>query len=197
MSAAELTPDEGAVSADEENGANVSSQELLTEHDPAVAAELIPWRLVVPVCLLQIVEAFNSSSIFSYIGFMILDFGLLAGSEQPENSTGYYAGFLGAIFYVGQLGSSFVWGVLADRFGKRPVLLLGSAGTLITCLAFGFAWSFWFALLVSLFTYVFTFLTTLICRRGSWEDCSMGILGLPSRCLARLARAKRSRNCLD
>jgi MFS family permease len=86
--------------------------------------------------------------LFSYIGFMILDFGLLQNAEEPQNATGYYAGLLGAIFYVGQLGSSFVWGVLADKFGKRPVMLLGSAGTLITCLAFGFAWTFWFALVV-------------------------------------------------
>lgn len=122
----------------------------------------IPYKIVAPLCLLQIVEAFNGTSIFSYIGFMILDFKMV----DDENKVGFYAGFLGSSFYVGQLFSSFVWGVLSDRIGKRKtgclcvpsfffsekntgrVLLAGACGTLFFCLAFGFAFNFWFAMVI-------------------------------------------------
>lgn len=38
------------------------------------------------------------------------------------------------------------WGGVSDRFGRKPVLLLGCAGTLLSLLIVGFAQSFWVAL---------------------------------------------------
>jgi len=39
------------------------------------------------------------------------------------------------------------WGGLSDRIGRKPVLLLGCAGTLLSLLVVGFAPNFWIALL--------------------------------------------------
>ena len=39
------------------------------------------------------------------------------------------------------------WGSLSDRIGRKKVLLLGSAGTLISLVILGFAQNFWIALL--------------------------------------------------
>lgn len=38
------------------------------------------------------------------------------------------------------------WGSLSDRIGRKPVLLLGCAGTTASLLMVGFAQNFWFAL---------------------------------------------------
>ena len=39
------------------------------------------------------------------------------------------------------------WGGLSDRIGRKPVLLFGCAGTLLSLLVVGFAPNFWIALL--------------------------------------------------
>lgn len=39
------------------------------------------------------------------------------------------------------------WGGLSDRLGRKPVLLLGCAGTVLSLLVVGFSFNFWIALL--------------------------------------------------
>lgn len=104
--------------------------------------EHIPWRLVVPLLLLQLSEAFCGSSLFSYLPFFVQE-----ALDVPASQVGLYAGFLASSYYVGQLLSSFVWGVASDRFGKRPCIMLGSCATLVASLLMGFANTFWMALL--------------------------------------------------
>lgn len=69
---------------------------------------------------------------------MVLDFGLVTDTDEA----GYYAGLLGACYFFGQFLSSFAWGMLSDRFGKRPCLIAGSLGTLVSCVAFAFSPNF-------------------------------------------------------
>jgi MFS family permease len=38
------------------------------------------------------------------------------------------------------------WGGVSDRVGRKPVLLIGCIGTLVSLLVVGFASSFWLAL---------------------------------------------------
>lgn len=38
------------------------------------------------------------------------------------------------------------WGGLSDRIGRKPVLLLGCAGTMLSLLLVGISTNFWFAL---------------------------------------------------
>ncbi len=79
-------------------------------------------------------ESFNSSGLFSYSAFLVSDF-----LAVPIDSAGFAAGFLQAASYFGMFLSSFWWGAASDRFGKRPMLLLGTVGSLVSCLAFGFS----------------------------------------------------------
>lgn len=78
--------------------------------------------------------------------------GMVPGNDlttcMRRNGAGWYVGFLGASYYAGQAASSFAWGVLSDRFGRRPILLLGSFGTFLSCAAFGFCTNYWAALTV-------------------------------------------------
>jgi len=38
------------------------------------------------------------------------------------------------------------WGILSDRVGRKPVLLFGCAGTVVSLLVVGFSTNFWMAL---------------------------------------------------
>src|SRR3989449_11651205 len=52
-------------------------------------------------------------------------------------------GFLTASFPVAQLASSPIWGRVSDRYGRRPVLLVGLAGSAVAYVIFGVASALW------------------------------------------------------
>jgi MFS family permease len=60
---------------------------------------------------------------------------------------GYRAGFMGSAFSLGSLCGNFMWGLAADRYGRRPALLCGLIGTVISATLFGFSPTFAVALL--------------------------------------------------
>lgn len=62
------------------------------------------------------------------------------------SQTATYAGVLISSFCVSEALLCFYWGSLSDRIGRKPVLLIGCAGTMISMLCFGFAHNFWLAL---------------------------------------------------
>ncbi|CAM9838758.1 unnamed protein product [Ectocarpus sp. 8 AP-2014] len=50
---------------------------------------------------------------------------------------GYYSSWLLISYTVGGLLSSYPWGIFADRFGRKPVMLIGVCGTGLFSIAFG------------------------------------------------------------
>lgn len=56
-----------------------------TEAPPPTEAvsSALPWGKVIPIYIAIWCEAFNSSSIFAYVGYMILDFGLSKDKNDP------------------------------------------------------------------------------------------------------------------
>lgn len=88
--------------------------------------------------------AANNSSIwmiFSYLPFMIKHYYPSYSAEE----LGYRAGILGSVYHAGNLIGSFAWGVFADKYGRRPALLYGLCGTLLSAACFGFSPTFGFA----------------------------------------------------
>jgi len=55
----------------------------------------------------------------------------------------WMVGWLISAFAVAQLISSPVWGKFSDRYGRRPAMLIGLAGSAIAYVVFGFANSLW------------------------------------------------------
>lgn len=63
-----------------------------------------------------------------------------------ENDASFYAGILISAFSLCEAASGMFWGGVSDRIGRKPVVLLGCCGTMLSLLMVGFAKSFWFAL---------------------------------------------------
>jgi MFS family permease len=70
--------------------------------------------------------------------FPLLPFYALRLGGEP-----WIVGFLVAAFSVAQLASSPIWGRVSDRYGRRPVLLIGLASSAVGFVVFGFADSIW------------------------------------------------------
>eukprot|EP01125_Pyxidicula_operculata_P013543 TRINITY_DN4499_c0_g1_i2.p1 TRINITY_DN4499_c0_g1~~TRINITY_DN4499_c0_g1_i2.p1 ORF type:complete len:375 (-),score=72.57 TRINITY_DN4499_c0_g1_i2:663-1787(-) len=106
----------------------------------------VPWSKIIPVLLLTFSEAFNDYSLFSYVGYMVLD--LMPELKEDTTRLGTFGGILGSAFFFGAFLSSFIWGRLADRFGKKRILLIGTTSTCITTLAFGFSPNYIYAVIM-------------------------------------------------
>lgn len=78
-------------------------------------------------------SAISISSLFPYVGFMVVDFGL-----SDKNDAGYYAGFIGSAMMFGRFVSSFYWGQKADAIGRKPVLICGLVSVITMSIFFGF-----------------------------------------------------------
>jgi MFS family permease len=58
----------------------------------------------------------------------------------------FWAGILIGAFSFFEALSSYYWGALSDRIGRKPVILFGCTGTIFSLLFIGFAPNFWVAL---------------------------------------------------
>jgi MFS family permease len=78
-----------------------------------------------------------------FIGYMILDFGLVSS----EDKAGYFAGFLAGTFSIAQFFTSILFGILADKVSKKTVVLISTIGCIGMVLMFGFSPNIYVAVL--------------------------------------------------
>jgi hypothetical protein len=86
----------------------------------------------------RICEPIAFMSIFPYIYVLIESFNITDNSNQIT----FYGGMVTSAFALAEAMSSSIWGRLSDKFGRKPILLCGLAGTGISMVAFGFATTF-------------------------------------------------------
>jgi MFS family permease len=72
---------------------------------------------------------------------MVKDFNVANGSDAS-----FFAGILVSAFSLAEALTGMFWGSFSDRVGRKPVLLSGCLGTMISLLLVGFARNFWVAL---------------------------------------------------
>ncbi|XP_009121733.1 protein ZINC INDUCED FACILITATOR-LIKE 1-like isoform X1 [Brassica rapa] len=102
-----------------------------------------PFSELVTVWLIVLSTALPVSSLFPFLYFMIGDFNI----AKKEEDIGFYAGFVGCSLMLGRTLTSVVWGIVADRYGRKRVILIGTASVVIFNTLFGLSVNYWMAII--------------------------------------------------
>lgn len=102
-----------------------------------------PFSELLTVWLIVLCTALPISSLFPFLYFMIGDFNI----AKKEEDIGFYAGFVGCSFMLGRTLTSVICGIVADRYGRKPVILIGTASVVIFNTLFGLSVNFWMAII--------------------------------------------------
>ncbi|XP_058108923.1 protein ZINC INDUCED FACILITATOR-LIKE 1-like [Magnolia sinica] len=101
----------------------------------------IPLKEFIYVWIAALCSSLPVSSLFPFLYFMIRDFHI-----AKEQDIGFYVGCVGAAFMLGRAFTSVLWGVVADRYGRKPVVLLGVLSVIVFNTLFGLSLNFWMAI---------------------------------------------------
>ncbi|KAK4462267.1 putative drug efflux system protein [Cladorrhinum samala] len=93
------------------------------------------------LAIVRLAEPIALTSIFPYAWALIKRFEI--GNEDDAS---FYAGLLISSFALAEASMGMYWGGLSDRIGRKPVLLLGCVGTMLSMVMVGFASNIWIAL---------------------------------------------------
>ncbi|KAL0953881.1 hypothetical protein HGRIS_005055 [Hohenbuehelia grisea] len=116
-----------------ENGSSTRSPD---ESRPATP---LPKLQLFIVLLMQAAEPISSTVIFPFINQWVRETGVTHGDEAK---TGYYAGVIGSIFFIAECVTVLFWGRASDRFGRKPILLLGMLGLSFSMFSAGLSTSY-------------------------------------------------------
>ena len=94
------------------------------------------------VAIYRIAEPIALTSCFPYAWAMVKDFHVGDGDNAS-----FYAGLFISAFSGAESLTGMFWGSLSDRIGRKPVLLIGCGGTMLSMVIVGCATSFWVAML--------------------------------------------------
>lgn len=116
----------------------------MAERLPTVREQLVgfPWMQILVIAVVRVAEPIAFTSLFTYVYFMVRDFGI----AKDDGEVAMYSGYLSSAFAFGQVISSFNWGRFADRFGRKPTILIGLSGSICSLLLLGFSTNYWMAL---------------------------------------------------
>ena len=103
-----------------------------------------PWRWMVPLCFVFVNECVCLTMLYPFVGFMVVDFGLV----EDTNQAGMYAGYIASAFVLGQMCTCSMWGTLSDRIGRVRVICVGLFATMILAPLFGLSANLWQAMAV-------------------------------------------------
>ncbi|XP_010922099.1 protein ZINC INDUCED FACILITATOR-LIKE 1 isoform X4 [Elaeis guineensis] len=102
----------------------------------------IPYKEFAFVWMVTLCTALPISILFPFLYFMIRDLHV----AKREEDIGFYAGFVGASFMFGRALTSAFWGLVADRCGRKPVIVIGICAVIIFNTLFGLSTTYWMAI---------------------------------------------------
>ncbi|KAL1967010.1 hypothetical protein VTN77DRAFT_3534 [Rasamsonia byssochlamydoides] len=109
---------------------------------PSSNDDAFPTTQLFLLAICRVAEPIALTSIFPYSWVMVREFHV-----GNPNDASFYAGLLISAFSFAEALTGLFWGSLSDRVGRKPVLLFGCAGTVLSLLIVGFAANYWVALL--------------------------------------------------
>ncbi|KAG9249297.1 major facilitator superfamily transporter [Calycina marina] len=103
--------------------------------------EKFPTIQLFVLAIVRLAEPIALTSIFPYAWQLVKKF-----EVGDEKDASFYAGLLISSFALAEAMTGMAWGSLSDRVGRKPVLLLGCIGTVMSLLTVGFSSNIWVAL---------------------------------------------------
>ncbi|CAN6330420.1 unnamed protein product [Urochloa humidicola] len=102
----------------------------------------IPYGLFFHTWIINLASCLPVSALFPFLYFMIRDLGIAKRVED----IGFYAGFVGASYMLGRALTSIIWGILADRIGRKPIIVITILSSLVFNTLFGLSMYYWMAI---------------------------------------------------
>ncbi|KAH9958361.1 MFS general substrate transporter [Lactifluus volemus] len=99
----------------------------------------LPSTQILVLLLLQLAEPITCLSINPYINQLVSELPVVGGDERK---VGYYAGILVSLYFAAEAVTILQWSRLSDHIGRKPVLLSGLLGTIVSIIMFGLCRSF-------------------------------------------------------
>ncbi|KAH9169218.1 MFS general substrate transporter [Lactarius sanguifluus] len=112
---------------------------LLRNGNTPRAKTPLPITQIVILLLLQLCEPITSHSIKPYINQLVSELPVVDGDEKK---VGYYAGLIVSLYFAAEAVTVLQWSRLSDKVGRKPVLLFGLLGTIVSIILFGLSRSF-------------------------------------------------------
>uniref|UniRef100_A0A803LZR6 Major facilitator superfamily (MFS) profile domain-containing protein n=1 Tax=Chenopodium quinoa TaxID=63459 RepID=A0A803LZR6_CHEQI len=123
----------------------------------------LPWLHFFFIWIITLCSSLPISSIFPFLYYMVLNttevlfITCLISCEvdanvrdfniaKREEDVSFYAGFEGSAFMIGRTLTAVLWGMVADRYGRKPVMILSTLSVVIFNTMFGLSTNYWMAL---------------------------------------------------
>lgn len=95
----------------------------------------LPAKQLAILAVARFAEPLALTSVFPYLPEMILSFGV------KREKVAQWAGLTGAVFSIAQSLTAVPWGMLSDRIGRKPTIMIGLMSTMICFLIWGMSTS--------------------------------------------------------
>ncbi|XP_026448941.1 protein ZINC INDUCED FACILITATOR-LIKE 1-like isoform X2 [Papaver somniferum] len=102
----------------------------------------VPYKELFFIWVVCLASSLPISCLFPFLYFMIKDFHI----AKKEEDIGFYAGFVGSAYMFGRALTSILWGMIADRYGRKPVIIIGTLAVVVMNALFGLSTKFWMAI---------------------------------------------------
>ncbi|KAI1432793.1 major facilitator superfamily domain-containing protein [Xylaria sp. CBS 124048] len=114
---------------------------ILTTQRPPRDLDAFPTFQLFLLAIVRLAEPIALTSIYPYSWSLVRHFQI--GNEQDAT---IYSGLLISAFSLTEAVMGMYWGGLSDRVGRKPVIVLGGLGTMMSMMVVGLAPNIWVAL---------------------------------------------------
>ena len=122
--------------------------------------ESIRFKLrVLGIYLSVFCNAFVFTLVFPFASKFVMD----TGKSDSRSATGYWVGILTFSLMLGRALASPIFGVICDKWGRKPVMLVGLFSTIVFSGLFGVSQNYWWGVSIRFLTGFFTPLS-LVCK---------------------------------